>query len=227
MTKAISYQYQFVVPRDKDGKPVFDDVKSLNQLSFGLNDIFNAYFIRKQFHFETSVFDYGQEGFPIYTISLSSIKVTTKDWKFQLAATVVPSKLIDVHRQLLHDGLAHTIDFVKDPEQFKIWWDNDPRGSRKRSLEDKVKILDEIRAMPTYNGSSDLQLEDIELTIEDALEFLGFNRASKPKDLKKIFKSKFRELQLKHHPDSPTGSDNAFMHLQNCREVVERWLKRS
>lgn len=222
MTKAISFQYDFVISRNKEGQVIFDVPECLADLSFGFDVQFRPYLARKQPHFEANIFDYGADGFPTVSISLTLIKATANFLNFQLEVTAVPSKLIGTHRMMLERGLEKVID----TENFKIWWDNDPRGARKRSSGDKKKILETIKEIPVYDGSSDLKLEDIEITVPDALEFFGFSKSIKAKELKKVFKGKFRELQLKYHPDSDTGDESIFMHLQNCREVLDGWMKR-
>ena len=94
------------------------------------------------------------------------------------------------------EGLKASIE----EEKLRIWWSNDSRGSRKRSLDDKRKILQEVKQTQGYDGSGDLKLEDIEISVSDALEFFGFDSNIKIKDLKKVFKDRFREFQLKYHP---------------------------
>lgn len=97
MTKAISYQYDFVIPRNKEGQVIFDVPECLSNLSFGFDVQFRPYLARKQPHFEANIFDYGAEGFPTVSISLSLTKATANFLEFQLEVTAVPSKLIEVH----------------------------------------------------------------------------------------------------------------------------------
>lgn len=218
MANALIYQYLFTISRNSNE---LSKNFLLNKLTFGLAKIFSSYSCRKDPQFTTTLFDHGQEGFPIIDITFGLDKASIDTLNFLLEVTVVPSKLISEQRS----DFEKTLSEVIGDENLKIWFDTDPRGARKRSLSDKQKILDQLKEMPSYNGSSDLKLEDIEITILDALTFFGFDKTTKPKELKKIFKKKFREYQLKHHPDSESGDDLTFMHVQNCREVLEKWMK--
>jgi hypothetical protein len=47
MTKAISFEYQFVVPRDKSGNPIFEKVKNFNLITLGFGDHIISYLGRK------------------------------------------------------------------------------------------------------------------------------------------------------------------------------------
>lgn len=218
MTKSISYQYKFKV---KQGSLNYQNT-IISNLCFNLDFLFLPYLGRKEPCFYTNVFDYGQEGLPLIDIGLQLVDIKSDFLTYQIDITAVPPKLSENHRKLLEDSMEQVIE----QDDFKIWMGNDPRGARKRSLTDKRQILNQIKLMPHYDNSGDLKLEDIEITVNDALDFFGFEKDIKLKDIKKLFKKRFRELQLKYHPDSESGNENIFMRLQNCKDVLEEWMNR-
>jgi len=221
MANALVYQYTFTVLRKSEGVPLQNKV--ITELAFGLDGFFVPYSNRKELHSVMSLFDHGNEGFPVINITFGLTKASVENLEFLIEVLTVPAKLLPFHREQLEKVVAQMLE----DENFKLWWSSDPRGPRKRPLVDKQKILQQLKEIPAYSGASDLQLEDIDISISDALEFFGFDKATKARDLKKTFKKKFREYQLKHHPDSASGDEKTFMHVQNCRDVLEKWMKRS
>lgn len=218
MAKSISYQYTFKIKYGESDAEVNDT--NISGLCFNLDSFFRPYLKRKEPYFYTSMFDYGQEGLPIIDIGFQLVDAKSDFLTYQIDVMVVPVKLSECHREFLETVLEKVIE----QDDFKIWYGNDPRGARKRSLLDKQQILAYIKASQ-YDGSSDLKLEDIEITVEDALSFFGLNKDIKVKEFKKVFKKRYRELQLKYHPDSELGSENDFMRLQDCKDILEDWIK--
>lgn len=220
----VAYQYILKAERSDNGDFhwLTDSVK-IEKLLLGVDwkPIFTKYNNRQRFYWGFSVSGCGgDELFPLIDFKIELIKASLKNPEFMLEAAVMPGKLDSEQRSLFDEAMALCIE---EPE-FKIWWDDDPRGPRKRKLKVKKKLLEEILKIKAYSGEDDLKLEDAKVSLEEAKEFFGFSDLKKL-EIRSIFKKKLKEMQLKCHPDSETGDEESFLFLQKCRSIMEKWLK--
>jgi hypothetical protein len=219
----IAYQYRFKVVRKDEGLDWITPIENLNKLLLGFDwmSAFNKFNKRKRFYWGFSVSGHGgDEMFPIIDAKIELVKSSLKNPEFMLEMAVMPGKLDSDQRKLLEEGL----ELCLGEDDFKLWWDDDPRGPRKRKIKIKKHMLEEVRKIKPYDGSDDLQLEDAEMSVDEAKEFFNL-RDCKKYEIRKIFKEKLKEAQLRCHPDAETGSEEAFLFMQKCRTVLEKWLR--
>jgi hypothetical protein len=154
--------------------------------------------------------------------SLELTRATLKKAVFDLEVVIIPSKLDAVQR----DSLVALLRNSADDPKFKVGWDDSLAGIKKRSTKAMKRLLKQLRNDKKYSGEDDLQLEDIDVTHAEALEFLGYEPAAKKKEVKTNYKAKYRELTVKYHPDADGGDENKFMFLQKCKSTLDSWLKK-
>lgn len=224
--KILAYQYPLKLKLNSTGEiETFEtpiEVIDLLLLGYPWHKAFTSYFKRSRFYWGFSVSGFGDELFPVIDAKIElEIKNLTNP-RYLLEVAVMPNKLKAADREAF-DNLLTT--YLRD-DDFKIWWDNDPRGPRNRSFKEKNKIIDEIKKLAIYKDEDDLKLEDIEVSIDEALQFFSFEKGIKPKEAAKCYKKRLKELQLSLHPDSATGNEEKFLYLQKCRTVVEKYLRR-
>jgi len=221
--KILAYQYTLKATREKD-KLVWETPTDLIDklfLGFPWAAILDSYNNRCKFYYGFSVSGHGDEMFAVIDskIELSKASLTTPE--FLLEVAVCTDKCAPEHKSAVMELLEGTI---QDPE-FKVWWEHDRRGPRKRKPKDKEKILQEVKDLGDYDGVDDLKLEDVEVTIKEALEFFDYPSHIDRKEARKSYKIKYRKLQLEHHPDSETGNEEKFLYLQKCRKVLDKWIR--
>ncbi len=222
--KILAYQYQLEATRNETGEVSWKtDPEKINQLflDFPWKSILSDYNNRLKFYYGFSLSGHGDEMFPVVDAKIETSKLSLTSPEFLLEVAVMPHKCSTKHRDLLIQLLETTIEDA----DFKVWWEHDRRGPRKRKVKDKKKILDEIKSTSRYGGEDDLKLEDVEITVPEALVYFGFATHLNRKEVRKDFKIRHRKLQLEHHPDAETGSEENFLHLQKCHKVLTKWIR--
>jgi hypothetical protein len=222
--KILAYQYLLEANRsDQDGLSWKTDPEKIDQLFLGFpwKSILSDYNKRAKFYYGFSISGHGDELFPVVDAKIETSKMSLTTPEFLLEIAIMPDKCSLEHRKLLLEVLEATIE---DPN-FKVWWEHDRRGPRKRKVKDKKKIFEEIKNMDSYKDGDDLKLEDVEVSVPEALAYFGFASHLDRNEVRKEFKTKYREFQLKHHPDSETGNEENFLYLQKCRKVLAKWIK--
>ena len=194
------------------------------ELSLGINWILYAkkYFRRSGFYWDLSISGHGEGSLPVIDAKVELHVKSLTVPVFMLEVATLPAKLNLDQRSTLEKVLE---DNLENPE-FKVWWENDHRGPRKRSAKVKKKLLDKVKLLKKYDGSDDLKLEDIQVSIKEALTYFEFDTSSSKEEVKGGFKPQLKKFQLKTHPDSETGSEEDFLYLQKCQEEILTWLKR-
>jgi len=221
--KIVVYQYTLCAERTDDTL-TWKDEDSINKLFLGFpwKEPLNEYNKRARFYWGFSISGHGEEVYPVIDAKVELSKPSMATPEFTLEMAVILEKLsIDQRRQF--ESLLD--DYIND-KSFKVWWDDDPRGPRKRSAKVKKKLIAAIKRIKTYDGSDDLKLEDVEVSLKEALEFFEYDYSAKTRDVKDSYKLAFKKLALKHHPDADTGSESSFIYLGKCRSVLETWIKR-
>lgn len=220
--KIVVYQYP-ICAEYVEGKLTWNDEASIDKLFLGLpwKAALDAYSKRARFYWGFSISGHGEEIFPIIDSKVELDTPSMSKPEFLLEMAVMPEKLNSEQRKAFEELLD---SYIKD-KKFKLWWDDDPRGPRKRSPKVKKKMITLIKKLKHYAEEDDLKLEDVDVSLQEALKYFEFDKDAKSKDVRKSYKGKFKELVLKHHPDSETGSDSAFIYLEKCRTVLERWIK--
>jgi hypothetical protein len=222
-SETIAYQMPLSAKRNEAGELEWaTDVDKINKLILGFDwqAALSKYNKRNKFYWGFSISGCGGEDLlPIIDAKIEMTKASIDNPEFMLEMAVMPGKLEEEHYGLLIEAFDENME---DP-QFKFWWDNDPRGPRKRNLKVKGRVIKEVKQISQYSGADDLKLEDVDVSIEEAKIFFEFKDLVK-KDIRKVFKKRLKEQQLKHHPDSTTGSEESFLYLQKCRNVLEKWL---
>ena len=224
MSRIIAYQYPLNAKRNEAGDLVWDNEIRISKLVLGFDwqAALVKYNKRNRFYWGFSVSGCGGDDLlPVIDAKIELARPSMDSPEFMLEMAVMPGKLEPEHYSILMEALEENID---DPE-FKIWWDSDPRGPRKRKPKIKRKMFEEVKQIPRYNGSDDLKLEDVRVSLEEARSFFEVKDLQK-KYLRKLFKKRLKELQLKHHPDSDTGNEETFLYLQKCRDVLEKWMRK-
>ena len=193
-------------------------------LSLGINWIPYAqkYFRRSGFYWDLSISGHGEGSLPVIDAKVELHLKSLTAPVFMLEVATLPSKLDLDQRSLLEEAIESNLE---NPE-FKIWWESDHRGPRKRSAKVKRKILYGVKALKRYNGSDDLVLEDIQVSLKEALTYFELNQNSSKKEAREDFKPILKKFQLKTHPDASTGSEEDFLYLQKCKTEILAWLKR-
>ena len=226
LPKIIVYQYVLKAERDDDGNltwnPSQDTISKLF-LGFPWQEVMNSYNKRAKFYYGFSISGHGDELFPIIDAKVEIHKASLANPEFIFEIASMPTKLTKEHRDKLYEILDN--ETLIEKLDFKIWWDDDPRGPRKRKLKDKKKLIEEVKNLSPYTDLDDLKMEDAEVSIHEALTHFGFETNLSAKEVKKDFKTKHRQLQLKHHPDSETGSEEAFLYLQKCHNILKKWIR--
>lgn len=221
--KILAYQYCLKADRN-DGELVWEAPSELIDklfLGFPWVETLNSYNKRSKFYYGFSISGHGDETFAIIDAKIEACKPSINSPEFLLEIAVCPDRCSSEHRAALLELLQET---TEDAE-FKVWWEDDRRGPRKRKPKDKQKIIDEVIALGDYTGIDDLKLEDVEVSIKDALEFFDYPPHIDRKAARKSYKLKYRQLQLEHHPDSETGDEDKFLYLQKCRKVLDKWMR--
>jgi len=222
--RIIVYQYPLKANREEDIL-LWDlpekDITDL-YLGFSWQDPVNVYNKRQKFYWSFSFSRHADEMYSIIEGSLETHKPSLNSPTLMMEMSVMPEKLDADQRGRLGEVINK---YLHDPK-FKIWWEDDPRGARKRNFKIKRKMLEAINKLKDYDGSDDLSLEDVEVGVPEALEFFEYTAKSKARDVKPDFQNKLNKLTLKHHPDAETGNESAFLYLQKCRNVLERFIKR-
>jgi hypothetical protein len=154
--------------------------------------------------------------------SLDLVKSSLKELVFEVEMAVVPSKLETGRREAMESLL---IEFKGD-KRFKVGWEDSMTGIKKRTDKAMKRLLKQLRGIPHYKGEDDLKMEDIAVTVPEALSFLGLNEDAKKKDVVKTYKVSYRELARKLHPDSDEGDEDSFMFLQKCKSALDSWTKK-
>lgn len=224
MTKVIVYQ-MLIKATKADGKFIWGlPIEDIDSLFLGVDwkGPFQKYNLRTRFYWGFSISGSGEEAYPVIEGKLELTKASLEAPEFTAELACMPGKLEQSQRDLLHQ----TIEKFITNEDFKVWWDDDPRGPRKRPLNTKQQLLAELKTIKSYNGSDDMKLEDVTVSIKEALQYFGYEPTIKAKEVNKSYKKKLKELQVKCHPDSDSGSEDSFVYLQKCRKVIEGWLKR-
>jgi hypothetical protein len=224
-SKIVAYQYLLKTERAEDGTLNWElDKDKISKLFLGFpwEEVMRDYNKRAKFYYGFSISGNGSEIFPTIDAKVEMGKPSLKNPEFVIEVAAAPGKLAPEHRNLLFEVL----DMMIEDDSFRIWWDHDPRGPRRRKLKDRKRLVEEVKNIEPYTNQDDLKSEDVKITIPEALEYFGFPTHLKKREVKKEFKTKYRQLQLQHHPDSETGSEEAFLLLQKCRNVIEKWIKR-
>lgn len=218
--KILAYQYEISL---KDGQ-LQPDSEKITELLLGYpwQGCFDNYRARSRFYWGFSVSGFGGELVPIIDAKIETSRASFTEPQFLLEVGIMPSKLNSQDREKFLKLLETSLE----DENFKVFWDSDPRGPRKRSHKEKTKILDEVKKLPDYSGEDDPKIEDIEVSLDEGLTYFGFDKEQKPKKLAELYKKALKEKQLAVHPDSESGSEEKFLYLQKCRAVVEKYLKR-
>lgn len=222
--KILAYQYQLEATRSEEGVISWKtDPEMIDQLFLGYpwKSILADYHKRSRFYYGFSLSGHGDELFPVVDAKIEASKMSLSFPEFLLEVAVMPHKCSPEHL----DALLRVLEATVEDPGFKVWWEHDRRGPRKRKVKDKKKILEEIKSMEKYAGEDDLKLEDVEVTIPEALKYFGFATHSDRKEVRKEFKLRHRKLQLEHHPDSQTGNEENFLHLQKCHKVLTKWIR--
>tara|TARA_B100000614_G_scaffold259560_1_gene284442 strand:- start:565 stop:1242 length:678 start_codon:yes stop_codon:yes gene_type:complete len=223
MPKIVVYQYLVSAERKDDKLEWCEETISKLLLGFPWREAMNSYNKRAKFYFGFNISGHGDELFPIIDAKVELHRASLQNPQFLIEVATMPNKLTEEHRK----ALSHLLDDrqIIEDQEFKIWWDHDPRGPRKRKLKDKEKIILDIKAMPAYAENDDLKMEDAEVSIHEALQFFGYEAHASKKDVRDSFKSTYRGLQLKFHPDSETGNEESFLFLQKCHNLLKKWIR--
>lgn len=218
--KILAYQYQLAL-KDEQLCP---DPSKINQLLLGYpwEHAFQNYKPRARFYWGFSISGFGGDLVPIIDAKIETSKASFTTPEFVLEIGVMPTKLTVEDRKKFEELLEATLE----DEEFKVFWDNDPRGPRKRSFKEKTKILEEVKKLPSYTGEDDPKIEDVSVSLDESLKYFGFEPDIKPKKAAEVYKKLLKEKQLVMHPDAEGGSEDQFLYLQKCRTVVEVYLKR-
>ena len=219
--------YQLVLKAERNGNTIKwligDEVIDELLLNFPWKHAFEDYNRRGKFYFGFSISGHGSELFPVIDAKVEGHKASLSNPEFLIEVASMPAKLASVHRKALEKLLSNKKLLERD--DFKIWWEDDPRGPRKRKLKDKLQIVEQVRGIKQYVDEDDLKLEDAEVTPQEALLFFGFEKNASQKDVKDKFKAAYRQLQLQHHPDAESGSDESFLYLQKCHNILKAWMR--
>ena len=207
----------------KDGV-LWLDAEKVATLSLGINWVPYAqkYYRRSGFYWDLSISGHGEGSLPVIDAKVELHVKSKTSPVFMLEIATLPAKLDLDQRSNLEKVMEDNLD---NPE-FKVWWENDHRGPRKRSAKVKRKLLDKVKSLNKYDGSDDLKMEDIQVSIKEALTYFEFDKDSSKEEIKDGFKPKLKRFQLKTHPDSETGSEEDFLYLQKCKSEILTWLKR-
>ena len=218
--KILAYQYTLSFKDEK----LSPDLVKINQLLLGYpwEQGFQNYKPRARFYWGFSISGFGGDLVPIIDAKIETSKASFSSPEFILEVGVMPNKLISDDRKKFEELLEATLE----DDDFKVFWDSDPRGPRKRSFKEKTKILDEVKKLPAYLGEDDPKMEDVDVSLEEAMKYFGFEAGIKPKKAAEGYKRVLKEKQLVMHPDTESGSEDQFLYLQKCRTVVEKYLKR-
>jgi len=219
--------YQYIVKATRDEKDIDwgieDETMSKLFLGFPWKEALNSYNIRTKFYYGFSISGHGDEQFPIIDAKVEVHKPSLANPEFMIEVASMPTKLLPEHREHLNSVLNDASLIEK--QEFKIWWDDDPRGPRKRKLKDKNRLIAKVKELDSYTGSDDLKMEDAEVSIPEALIFFGFDTNFTQREARKDFKVRYRQLQLEHHPDSETGNEESFLFLQKCYNILKKWIR--
>lgn len=223
--KIVCYQYVLKARREEDSLTWGDSIDLINDLFLGFpwQQALDAYNKRAKFYFGFSISGHGDELFPVVDAKVELSKASLGNPEFLLEVACMPNKLELQHHSLFQKLLDNEELVAKD--EFKIWWDSDPRGPRKRKLKDKKKLISQIKEMPTYDKGDDLKMEDAEVSLFEALTFFGFETTISAKDARAELKPKYRKLQLQHHPDAETGNQENFLYLEKCHSILTKWTR--
>jgi len=218
--KILAYQYSLSIKNDQ----LCPDLAKISQLLLGYawEQAFQNYKPRARFYWGFSISGFGGDLVPIIDAKIETSKTSFTTPEFVLEIGVMPTKLTVDDRKKFEELLESTLE----DEEFKVFWDNDPRGPRKRSFKEKTKILEEVKKLPSYAGEDDPKMEDVSVSLEESLKYFGFEPGIKPKKAAEGYKRVLKEKQLVMHPDAEGGSEEQFLYLQKCRTVVETYLKR-
>lgn len=222
--KILAYQYLLKASRSEDDILSWETSPELiDQLFIGFpwKTLLDDYNKRSKFYYGFSLSGHGDDLFAVIDAKIETTKPSLTAPEFLLEVAIMPHKCSSEHQEMLFKLLAATLEDAA----FKVWWEHDRRGPRKRKVKDKKKIIEEIKKLGNYSGEDDLKLEDVEVSVPEALAYFGFPSHSGRKEVKKDFKLKCRKLQLEHHPDSDTGNEENFLYLQKCRSVLTKWIK--
>jgi len=222
-TKIIAYQY-VLKPTFKNSGLVWKDESFVDSLFLGFpwREALNNYHKRARFYYGFSLSGHGEEVYPIIDAKVELSKPSLENPEFTFEAAVIPAKLGKEH----YDNFIKLLESTVADKEFKVWWDDDPRGPRKRNAKVKKKLIVSIKAIKPYDGTDDLKLEDVEVSVVEALKLFNYPSDSKKPQVRSTYKQKFKELVLKHHPDSETGNESSFIYLEKCRSALEGWIKR-
>lgn len=218
--KILAYQYQLSIKNDQLS-PTTDKINQL-LLGYPWESAFQNYKSRARFYWGFSISGFGGDLVPIIDAKIETSKTSFTNPEFVLEVGVMPTKLNIDDRKKFEELLESTLE----DEEFKVFWDNDPRGPRKRSFKEKTKILEEVKKLPSYGGEDEPKIEDISVSLGESLEYFGYESDAKPKKAAESYKKLLKEKQLIMHPDAEGGSEDQFLYLQKCRTVVEAYLKR-
>jgi hypothetical protein len=225
LPKIVVYQYVLKAERTEEGLvwKAGEDAISKLFLGFPWQEVLNSYHKRAKFYYGFSISGHGDELFPIIDAKVEVHKASLSNPEFLIEIASMPTKLTSEHRDRLYEVLDDEI--LIDENEFKLWWDDDPRGPRKRKLKDKKKLITQVKELVIYTDADDLKLEDAEVSIHEALAYFGFETNLPAKEVRKDFKTKYRQLQLQHHPDTDTGNEEAFLYLQKCHNILKKWIR--
>lgn len=222
------FAYQYIVKAKRDG--VTGELtwsvpnEKIDQLMLGIpwQESVKLYSKRARFYWGFSFAGDQEDLFPILDGKWELSEASLEEPEYTIEMAVFPTKLSTEQGVMLDDLVKNS----SDDNNFKFWWDDDIRGGpRERSAKAKKKIIAEYEQLPKYDGSEDLTLEDSSVTVKQALELFGFDSEAKSKVVSKLYKLKYKQLQLKHHPDNTdTGDKQMFMFLQKCKIALEEWI---
>ena len=216
--------YRVPIPAEIKEGVLWLDAEQIATLSLGINWIPYAqkYYRRSGFYWDLSISGHGEGALPVIDAKVELHVRSQTAPVFMLEIATLPTKLDLDQRSTLEKVIEDNLD----NSEFKVWWENDHRGPRKRSAKVKRKILDKVKSLNKYDGSDDLKLEDIQVSIKEALSYFEFGNNASKEEIKEGFKPKLKKFQLKTHPDSVTGSEEDFLYLQKCKIEILTWLKR-
>jgi len=223
LPKTIIYRHTLKASRDDDSLTWELPIETISTLflQFPWEEILKSYYKRAKFSYGFGISGYGDDIFPIVDAKIELSRPSLKQPEFTLEVAAIPDKLSSEQLELL----ISAIELMIEDDKFKVWWDHDPRGPRKRNIKAKRELLDDIKKIDPYSGVDDLKLEDVDTSISEALAYFGFASHSSRNDVRKTFKLKYREYQLKYHPDSETGSEQDFLFLQKCHRILTKWIR--
>jgi len=224
-SRILIYEYELQANRDDKDQLTWEvDPERVDQLLLDLpwQKPLQTYNKRNKFYWGMSV-GYDEGIPPIIDASIELVKPSIKHPVYQLEVLITPGKLDSGQREHLDKTLR---SFKGDPK-LKIGWEDAISPPRKRTDKALKRLLKQLRDIPLYKGDDDLELQDSVVSVPEALEFFGFETASKQKTVSKVFTAKLREMQFKFHPDNPeSGSESNFLFLQKCKNVLENWIKK-